>query len=368
LSAKANNNIKAGEHFMFREIHFLKKSLSIFVTASFVVLLMSTTAWGLSPKLEAKKNWLMVEKALEKEDYSKAVSYLEKMKRLGVELQPEYYFQYGRSLIKSGKFKEGLELLNSYIEKAGDDGEYVEWTLELMGEAEEPQAPPGMVLIPGGEFVQGEDSNVAYEECRQLRSDCKRISYERVGPKHTVQIDDFFFDKYEVTQGDYKKVTGKYIGFPKEDNLPVSDIDWHRANDYCEKLGKRLPTEAEWEKAARGGTTTKYYWGDEYDGAYAWTRENSGNDLYPKPVGQKVPNQYGLYDILGNVREWTLDWYDENYYKNAPRNNPKGPSNGKDKVLRGGSWEDSPAYVQPSVRYFIYPSAYLYSFGFRCAQ
>jgi sulfatase modifying factor 1 len=327
---------------MFRDVCFLKKTLSVFVMILFMVTFLSTSAWGLSPKLEAKKNWLMAEKALEKENYSKAIRYLKKMESLKVALKPEYYFQYGRSLVKSGKFKEGLELLNSYIEKAGDEGEYVEWTLELMGEAEEPQAPAGMVLIPGGEYVAGE--NV----------------------EHTFLVDEFFIDKYEVTQADYKKVTGKNPSKFRGNDLPVETVNWHEAKAFCEKLDKRLPTEAEWEKAARGGTTTVYYWGDEDSDSYAWTKKNSVKKTHP--VGQKKPNKYGLYDMAGNVWEWTADWNDKDYHQNAPRNNPKGPSTGNSKVNRGGSFHMESLWARSAFRGWGIPSIGDDWTGFRCAQ
>jgi sulfatase modifying factor 1 len=325
-----------------RDIRILNKLFVVFFLTIFMATLLSTSAWALSPKLEAKKNWLGAEKALEQEDYSKAISYLEKMKSLKVKLKPEYYFQYGRSLVKSGKFKEGLKLLNSYIEKAGDEGEYVEWALELMNEAENPTAPPNMAFIPGGEFMSGENAD------------------------HTILIGNFFIDKYEVTQADYEKVMGKNPSHYKGDNLPVDSVTWQAANDFCGQEGKRLPTEAEWEKAARGGTTSTYYWGDEYDGAYAWTSENSGYKT--QDVGQKKPNNFDLYDMSGNVYEWVSDWHDKDYFKNAPRNKPKGPSSGKQKVLRGGSGRHGTYAVKAAYRDGNDPSVRYVDIGFRCAQ
>ncbi len=116
---------------------FLRKPFLVLILATVIAALFSTSAWGLPPVLEAKKNWLGVENALEKDDYAKALEYLENMNTLGVKLKPDYYFQYGRSLIKSGKSSKGLDYLNRYIEKAGEEGEYVEWALELMNEGEE---------------------------------------------------------------------------------------------------------------------------------------------------------------------------------------------------------------------------------------
>ena len=239
-------------------------------------------------------------------------------------------------------------------------------TLLPIAERGKKTAPKGMAYIPGGEFMAGADSSIGYAECQKYYDNCKQSWYSDESPNHSVLIDGFFIDKYEVKQADYERAMGNNPSKFKGAYLPVERVTWHESKTYCNKLGKRLPTEAEWEKAARGGTTTTYYWGNEYDGAYAWTRKNSGNKTHP--VGQKKPNKLGLYDIAGNVWEWTADWYEENHYQKVSSSNPKGPSSGSQKVLRGGSWYTSPDVVRSANRDWYGPTIRVDNFGFRCAR
>ncbi len=184
----------------------------------------------------------------------------------------------------------------------------------LMGSIVSCSKPENMVSIPAGEFMMGSaDSNQDEER-----------------PVHDVALGAFYMDKYEVTQADYEGVMGINPSHFKGADRPVEQVTWHESKQYCEKLEKRLPTEAEWEYAARGGTITNYYWGDEDSGDYAWFSEET------HPVGEKKPNAYGLYDMSGNVGEWVQDWYGYNYYKSSPSTDPQGPSSGQLKVRRGG--------------------------------
>ena len=210
-----------------------------------------------------------------------------------------------------------------------------------------PQPPEGTVWIPPGEFTMG------------LEGASNKTP-------HTVLLDGFFIDKWEVVQKDYERLRGanpsKFIG----ENHPVDQVNWYEAKGYCAKLGKRLPTEAEWEKAARGGTQTLYFWGGEMNPEYAWFDDNSGEHTHP--VGTRKPNAYGVYDTPGNVWEWVADWYEKKYYERSPAKNPKGPAKGEERGLRGGSWYSSERHLTTATRYWSDPHVRNSNFGFRCAK
>ena len=166
-------------------------------------------------------------------------------------------------------------------------------------------------------------------------------------PPHKVTLTKpFYMGVYEVTQAQWKAVMGDNPSYFKGDDLPVERVSWEDCQKFVvklkEKLGEgftcRLPTEAEWEYACRAGSNTAYCFGDEEAGLgqYAWYGENS--DKRTHPVGQKKPNAWGLYDMHGNVWEWCQDWFDSAYYGTSTDQDPKGPSSGSARVLRGGSW------------------------------
>ena len=205
-------------------------------------------------------------------------------------------------------------------------------------QAKASKAPPGMVFIKGNCFEMG--NNFAQEDER---------------PQHEVCVDDFFIDKYEVTQARWTKVMGgnpsKFTG----DDLPVEQVNFDDVMRFAQKSNGlcRLPTEAEWEYAASGGAKTRYYWGNMMDEEYAWFNDNSGAKTHP--VGQKAPNQFGLHDMLGNVWEWTSNWWEAPYSLGADKNNPKGPETGKYKTIRGGAFDSYAGALRITNRTWLHP-------------
>jgi formylglycine-generating enzyme required for sulfatase activity/tRNA A-37 threonylcarbamoyl transferase component Bud32 len=194
-----------------------------------------------------------------------------------------------------------------------------------------------MVRIQGGTFKMGCTS--------EQGSDC----YDDEKPTHSVTLSNFYIGKYEVTQAQWRAVMGSNPSHFSScgDNCPVENVNWDMVQDFIRKLNQmtgknfRLPTEAEWEFAARGGASassaTKYA-GSNSIGSVAWYTDNSGSKTHP--VGQKSPNELGLYDMTGNVWEWCSDWYGD--YSSSSKTNPRGPSTGSDRVFRGGSWRSNP--------------------------
>lgn len=183
---------------------------------------------------------------------------------------------------------------------------------------------------------------------------------------HRVYLDAFYMDRYEVTQKDYEAIRGANPSSFVASNQPVEQVTWQEARAYCVRRNKRLPTEAEWEKAARGGTTTLYYWGDDFKEGATWNEDTS--DGHTHPVGLKPANPVGLYDMSGNVWEWVSDWYDKTYYEHSPAKNPPGPQTGEEKVIRGGSWYSSGRHQTTATRYWAEPNTRNSNFGFRCAK
>lgn len=219
-----------------------------------------------------------------------------------------------------------------------------------------------MVLIPAGQYYMGQDDDWD-------------------GTQHLLHIDAFYIDRHEVTNSLYHAFcmeTGhrlpEFWGMdafrsgPRFPDHPVVGVSYRDAEAYAEWAGKRLPTEAEWEYAARGGLDRKkFVYGDTLDpsmGNY-W---NSGNENGLKPVGSYTANGYGLHDMLGNVSEWVADYYDRDYYSVSPPENPKGPETGKFRVIRGGGWHTGPGCARVTYRNALLAGWVDFSVGFRCAK
>jgi len=224
-----------------------------------------------------------------------------------------------------------------------------------------------MLLVPAGEFMMGSNSGDADEK-----------------PAHRVSLDAFYMDKYELTTSRYAKFlqeTGRKEPYKwneaslvSDGDRPVIGVTWHDADAYCRWAGKRLPTEAEWEKAARGTDGRKYPWGNEEpSGRQANFDKSTSTWSYSilAAVGsyEDGASPYGIHDLAGNAWEWVADWYDEKYYAGSPERNPKGPTNGEKRVLRGGSWRMPAAILRSTFRTWSHPpNRYSNYSGFRCVQ
>lgn len=237
-----------------------------------------------------------------------------------------------------------------------------------------------MVTVPAGPYTMGCSQEGGYMMCMEDT------------PPHTVEVDTFEIDKYEVTYRRYKECiadgtcTEPFVGgacnwgFEWNDNYPVNCVDWEQAKTFCEwDGGKRLPTEAEWEKAARGTDNRAFPWGDEPASCETTVMDENGPALpmpgcgsgKTMPVGSKPKgaSPYGAMDMAGNLWEWTADWYSENYYANSPRKNPQGPSSGSFKTIRGGAWtmRTDPGLAS-TLRFAYAPQGQGYVIGFRCVR
>ncbi|MDL2330339.1 formylglycine-generating enzyme family protein, partial [Desulfosarcina sp. OttesenSCG-928-A07] len=197
--------------------------------------------------------------------------------------------------------------------------------------------------------------------------------YEGESPQHKVTLTrSFFIGKYEVTQAEWIVVMGNNPSKYKGRNHPVEQVSWNEAQAFISALNQkegitayRLPTEAEWEYAARAGSTTTYSYGDNARqlGQYAWYDSDTGT----QPVGQLQPNKWGLYDIHGNVLEWVQDWYEEGYYANSSEIDPQGPPSGSYRVIRGGGWYNHADGCRSAIRSGVSPDGRSGSLGFRVA-
>ncbi len=254
-----------------------------------------------------------------------------------------------------------------------------------------------MVLVPAGAFLMGSPK----EEGQKIEH-----------PQHEVRLDGFYIDTTEVSNEQYAAFLneirapegkegeiwgwvvlrsdlqyperarwwpsevffskGKYKVTPGFEKNPIITISWHGARTYCEYYGKRLPTEAEWEKAARGGLEGKRFpWGDEYPTAGATFNRVWRNNEEPAPttpVASYAPNGYGIYDMAGNVWEWCEDGFDPGYYARSKNKNPRGGNDKFRKVLRGGSWFNPPGFIRVAQRNFGHAEGLMDAIGFRCAM
>jgi formylglycine-generating enzyme required for sulfatase activity len=218
-----------------------------------------------------------------------------------------------------------------------------------------------VVFIPAGVFLMGsKDGNGKADE----------------QPQHTVYLDSYYIYKYDVTVAEYRtfcQATGRAMPDAPSwgwlENHPMVDVSWNDAKAYADWAGAALPSEAQWEKAARGTDGRLYPWGNDWDAAKCNTGSKQTSSVGSFPAGA---SPYGCLDMAGNVWQWCADWYGEDYYKNSPTNNPTGPATGEVRVLRGGSWYyydfgDYKSGARGAVRDGIGPDGWYYYIGFRCA-
>jgi formylglycine-generating enzyme required for sulfatase activity len=243
-----------------------------------------------------------------------------------------------------------------------------------------PMATDGMVLVPAGPFQMGNSLDNAMAECKKFRSDCETAWFLAEEPVHTVDVAAFYIDVYEVTNAAYRvcltagvcqdphfvysATHNDYFTNPAYNNHPMINVNWEKAKTYCEWRGARLPTEAEWEKAARGTDGRTYPWGNDLDTTRANYQDSKLGD--PITVGsyESGKSPYGAYDMTGNVWEWTADWFDA--YPGSTAQNPDFGQ--KVRVLRGGAWLDPGNTVHASYRGGLNPLHSFGNIGFRCAR
>jgi formylglycine-generating enzyme required for sulfatase activity len=227
-----------------------------------------------------------------------------------------------------------------------------------------------MVYVPAGNFIMGSPDNAGFDDEH---------------PQHVVYLDSFWIDKTEVTNRMYDLCVraggctephdngsfthSRYYGSSEYDDYPVIYVDWDQANTYCAWAGGRLPTEAEWEKAARGTDGRTYPWGNNVPTCSLANFEGCASDTTAVGSYPAGASPYGALDMAGNVWQWVADWYGASYYASSPAKNPTGPSSGTDRVVRGGSWYNVVHLASSSYRNWFYPYGWSsIAIGFRCSR
>ena len=230
--------------------------------------------------------------------------------------------------------------------------------------------PAPMIKIPAGTFIMGSEGESGRPDER---------------PKRKIFLDGFMIDTFEVTNAQYLAFIaatghkepynvygeGSLFNVKGIEDKPVVQVTWHDAADYCQWAGKRLPTEAEWEKAAKGPDTRDYPWGNEAPSSEHANFDREwveGETLMPVGSYPGGASPYGVFNLSGNAREWVQDWYAENYYALMPDRNPKGPESGLLKVIRGGSWHSFEPDLRTAARGKGGFALKTHGTGFRCAR
>ncbi|MBA4391496.1 MAG: formylglycine-generating enzyme family protein [Syntrophus sp. (in: bacteria)] len=344
----------------------MKTSYYRLIITSFIIMGLAAPVFGQSSADEARKHLVRgmaaIEMAKSEAELTAAAAEFKKATELAPTMAAAWY-NLGSVQSKMGQLKDAIASYRRYVILApkADDAQLVnDEIIKLEYRLE--RASIELVFVKGGCFDMGDTFGDG-------------LPNEK--PAHNVCVSDFYMGKQEVTQGQWKAIMGNNPSHFTScgDTCPVESVSWNDIQDFIQELNSktsksyRLPTEAEWEYAARSGGKKEKYAGTSSEsslGSYAWYKSNSGSKTYP--VGQKQPNSLGLYDMSGNVWEWVSDWYDKNYYSSSPRDNPGGPSSGYAKVLRGGGWADNPRDSRASFRHALDPSGrYDGPLGFRVA-
>ena len=322
-------------------------------------------ALQLPPEIQADRYLLEAEKSIQEQDYAGAKESMDRILALrteqGLEIPERFFFRYADVMERLRSYDAAKEYATEYLTLAGRDGEHYRQALTLLSAAEAGKAAaadaeaalPGMefVWVPPGEFVMGSDS---------------------APPLTGVRISTgYWLGKHEVTQGQWQAVMGSNPSRFSEcgPDCPVDSVSWEDVQEFILKLNAqlrgeryRLPTEAEWEYAARAGAS-----GDRYTGnldVIAWYGKNS--ERRPHPVGQTAPNAWGLHDMLGNVWEWVQDWFGD--YPGGSVTDPRGPGAGHGRVARGCSWDSSVSSCRGGYRSTGHPGHATGNLGFRLAR
>ena len=335
----------------------------------------------LSPEIQADILINSATKDLEAERWEDAVQSFEKAMKLGVDLPVEFHLLYGKALLKTGSYEYSLSSLTNYLTLVGRDGEYYEEAITLVVDAENKQKEKmrqtseskhqqtdatketenGMVFVKGGCFDMGDifDTGASDEK-----------------PVHRVCVGDFYLGKTEVTQKQWDDIIGNNPSKFQCGDCPVERVSWNSVQEFIKKLNEktgmnyRLPTEAEWEYAARSGGWKEQWVGtnnEEKIGEYAWYGYTAKGRTHA--VGEKTPSGIGLYDMMGNVWEWCSDWYDKKYYEHSPSKDPQGPSEGTNRVIRGGGWRSKNNGLRTTDRNDFTPTSKKFNdIGFRLAR